>query len=113
RIGSDQLFLTYDFGDASQVQDFTLQQPAGTMSVEGGELRLQTAGTALWSLKAVDFERDLEVDAVAIFEGKAALVLGSSFTADRKGYLAVVNSIAPAGHVLHRFDGPQKIVQLV
>ena len=112
RVGSDQLFITYDFADAAQVQDFTLQQQPGAMSVEGGELRLQTAATGLWSLKDVDFERDLEVDAVVVFEGKAALVLGSFFTADRKGYLVVVNGIAPAGHVLHRFDGPQKIEQL-
>jgi tetratricopeptide (TPR) repeat protein len=111
RVGSDQLFITYDFADPAQVQDFTAQQP-GEMSIEGGELKVQTPGTALWSLKDVDFERDLEVDAVAVFEGKGALVLGSFFTADRKGYLAVVNSIAPAGHVLHRFDGPQKIAQL-
>ena len=112
RIGSDQLFISYDFSDAAQVQDFTQQQQPGAMSVEGGELRLQTAATGLWSLKDVEFERDLEVDATVVFEGKAALVLGSSFTVERKGYLTVVNSIAPAGHVLHRFDGPQKIVQL-
>jgi tetratricopeptide (TPR) repeat protein len=111
RIGADQLFLTYDFSDAAQTQDFSVQQP-GQMVVEGGELKLTARGTALWSLKDVDFERDLEVDAVVVFEEKSALVLGSFFNFERKGYLAVVNSQTPAGHVLHRFDGSAKIEQL-
>ncbi len=111
RVGADQLFLAYDFSDAAQAQDFTMQQ-AGKMTIEGGELKLQSPGTALWSLKDVDFEREVEIEATAIFEEKSALVFGSFFNNERKGYLAVVNSLTPAGHVLHRFDGGPKIEQI-
>src|SRR6185295_10525891 len=68
KIGSDQLFIAYDFADAAQAQDFTLVQQPGMIAVEGGELKLGSPLMAYWSLKGVDFERDLEVDAVAIFE---------------------------------------------
>jgi len=114
KIGSDQLFITYDFADAAQAQDFTPVQQPGLIAVEGGELKLGSPAMASWSLKGVDFERDLEVDATAIFENdKTALLFGSFHTFDRKGYYAVINSQNPAGHALHRVDGPGKSTGLI
>ncbi len=114
KIGSDQLFITYDFADPAQAQDFTPVQQPGMIAVEGGELKLGSPAMASWSLKGVDFERDLEVDATAIFENdKTALVFGSFHTFDRKGYYAVLNSQNPAGHALHRVDGPGKSTGLI
>jgi tetratricopeptide (TPR) repeat protein len=101
RIGADQLLIQYDFSDAAMAQDFQMRQ-AGQLAIEGGELKLTARGTALWSLKDVDFDRELEVDLVAILDEGASLVLGSFFTWDQKGYLAVLNSKTPAGHVLYR-----------
>jgi hypothetical protein len=114
KIGSDQLYITYDFSDAAQTQDFTPVQQPGQIAVEGGELKLTSPLMGAWSLKAVDFERDLEVDATAVFEtDKTALVFGSFYTFERKGYFAVVNSQNPPGHVIHRVDGQQKAAVLV
>jgi tetratricopeptide (TPR) repeat protein len=114
KIGSDQLFITYDFSDAAQAQDFTPVQMPGQAVIEGGELKLTSPLMGAWSLKGVDFERDLEVDAVAIFDtDKTALVFGSFYTFERKGYFAVVNSQNPPGHLIHRVDGPQKAAVLV
>jgi len=109
KIGSDQLFITYDFSDAAQAQDFTPFQQPGMIAVEGGELKLGSPAMASWSLKGVDFERDLEVDATAIFDSdKSALLIGSFHNFERKGYYAVLNSQNPPGHALHRMDGPGK-----
>jgi tetratricopeptide (TPR) repeat protein len=114
KIGSDQLFITYDFSDAAQAQDFTPFQQPGQIGADGGELKLVSPVMAAWSLKGVDFERDLEVDATVIFEtDKSALLIGSFHTFDRKGYYAVVNSQNPPGHVLHRLDAPGKSAALV
>jgi tetratricopeptide (TPR) repeat protein len=114
KIGSDQLFITYDFSDAAQAQDFTPVQPPGQITVEGGELKLVSPMMASWSLKGVDFERDVEVDATVIFESdKTALLFGSFHNFERKGYYAVVNSQNPPGHVLHRLDGPAKSSVLI
>jgi tetratricopeptide (TPR) repeat protein len=114
RIGSDQLFITYDFSDAAQTQDLTPVQQPGQAVIEGGELKLTSPLMGAWSLKGVDFERDLEVDAVAVFEtDKTALLVGSFYNFERKGYFAVMNSQNPAGHVLHRMDGPAKSVLMV
>jgi len=111
RIGADQLLIQYDFSDVAMAQDFQLRQ-AGQLAIEGGELKLTARGTAIWSLKDVDFDRDLEVDLVAILDEGASLVLGSFFTWDQKGYLAVLNSKTPAGHVLYRRDA-QKLDGMV
>ncbi|HVE38472.1 MAG TPA: hypothetical protein VNM14_01205, partial [Planctomycetota bacterium] len=114
KIGSDQLFITYDFSDAAQAQDFTPVQQPGQISAEGGELKLVSPLMASWSLKGVDFERDVEVDATAIFENeKTALLFGAFHNFERKGYYAVVNSQTPPGHVLHRVDGPGKSSALI
>jgi tetratricopeptide (TPR) repeat protein len=114
KIGSDQLFITYDFSDAAQAQDFTPVQQPGQIAVEGGELKLGSPLMASWSLKGVDFERDVEVDATAVFENdKTALLFGSFHNFERKGYYAVVNSQNPPGHVLHRLDGPTKSSVLI
>ena len=40
KIGSDQLFITYDFADAAQAQDFAPVQQPGQIAVEGGEMKL-------------------------------------------------------------------------
>ncbi|HLY75752.1 MAG TPA: hypothetical protein VKU80_16665, partial [Planctomycetota bacterium] len=114
KIGSDQLFITYDFSDAAQAQDFTPFQQPGQVTVDGGELKLASPAMASWSLKGVDFERDLEVDTTAIFESdKTMLLFGSFHNFERKGYYAVVNSQNPPGHVLHRLDGPGKSSALI
>jgi tetratricopeptide (TPR) repeat protein len=114
KIGSDQLFITYDFSDAAQAQDFTPVQQPGQISVEGGELKLVSPLMASWSLKGVDFERDVEVDATAIFESdKSALLFGSFQNFERKGYYAVLNGQNPPGHGLHRVDGPGKASVLI
>jgi tetratricopeptide (TPR) repeat protein len=105
RIGADQLFITYDFSDAGMAQDFAVRQQGGTLAAENGELKLSAKGTALWSLKDVDFERDVEIDLVAVLEEGAGLIVGSFFNWERKGYLAVLNSRTPAGHVLYRCEG--------
>jgi Tfp pilus assembly protein PilF len=111
RIGSDQLYITYDFSDAAQTQDFSPVQQPGQIAIEGGELKLTSPMMGAWSLKGVDFERDLELDANVIFDtDKSSLFLGSFYNFERKGYFAVVNSLNPAGHVLHRVDGPGKSV---
>jgi hypothetical protein len=113
RIGSDQLFITYDFSDAAQTQDFAPVQQPGQISVENGELKLASQLMGAWSLKGIDFERDVEVDSVAVFEtDKTALLFGSFYNFERKGYFAVLNGQSPPGHSLHRFDGPQKSVAL-
>lgn len=104
RLGADQLLIQHDFSDPAMAQDFTARQP-GKLEVADGELRLGAfGGTALWSLKDVDFERDVEVELSAVLEGAASLVLGCFFTWDRNGYLAVLNGRAPGGHVLYRCD---------
>lgn len=109
KIGSDQLFVTYDFSDAGQLQDFTPVQQPGQLVVDGGELKMTSPLMAAWSLKGVDFERDLEVDATVIFEtDKSALLVGAFQTFDRKGYYAVLNSQNPPGHILYRLDGTAK-----
>jgi len=114
RIGSDQLFISYDFSDAAQTQDFTPVQQPGQIVIEGGELKLTSPLMGAWSLKGVDFERDLELDAVAVFETeKTSLFVGSFYNFERKGYFAVVNSANPAGHVLHRMDGQGKSIVMV
>jgi len=113
RVGADQLYISYDFSDAAQAQDFAPVQQPGQIAVENGELKLTSALMGAWSLKGMDFERDLEVDAVAIFETeKTALLFGSFYNFERKGYFAVLNGQQPPGHSLHRFDGPQKSVAL-
>jgi tetratricopeptide (TPR) repeat protein len=104
RIGSDQLLLQYDFSDAAMAQDFAQQQP-GQLAVEGGELKLVARATSLWSLKDVDFERDVEADLTVILDETAALVVGAFVNWERKGYLAVLNSRQPGGHVLYRTEG--------
>lgn len=104
RLGADQLVIQHDFSDPAMAQDFTVRQP-GKLEVADGEMRLGApGGTALWSLKDVDFERDVEVEFSAVIEAGASLVLGCFFTWDRNGYLAVLNGRAPGGHVLYRCD---------
>ena len=107
RIGADQLYIAYDFSDAGMAQDFAPRQMGGTLAVEGGELKASARGTAIWSLKDVDFERDVEVDLTAVLDEGAGLVVGCAFTRERKGILAVLNSKTPAGHVIYRCDGPK------
>jgi hypothetical protein len=104
RIGGDQLLLQYDFSDAQMAQDFAARQP-GALSVENGELKMASRATSFWSLKDVEFDRDLEADLTVVLEEGASLVVGSFLTWDRKGYLAVLNSRAPAGHILYRSEG--------
>ncbi len=104
RIGGDQLLLQYDFSDAAMAQDFAPRQP-GTLAVENGELKMASRATSFWSLKDVEFDRDLEVDLVCVLEENASLVVGCFLTWDRKGYLAVVNNRMPAGHILYRSEG--------
>jgi tetratricopeptide (TPR) repeat protein len=111
RIGANQLLIGYDFSDAAQAQDFTPQQP-GQISVEGGELKLTARGTALWTLKDVDFEGDLEVDLVATVEENSSLVLGAFLNWERKGYLGVLNGKTPSGHILYRCGEAGKIEPL-
>jgi hypothetical protein len=114
KIGSNQLFISYDFSDAAQTQDFIPTQQPGQIAVDGGELKLASPAMASWSLKGMDFERDLEVDTTAIFESdKTTLLFGSFHNFERKGYYAVVNSQNPPGHVLHRLDGPGKSSALI
>lgn len=104
RLGADQLVIQHDFSDPAMAQDFTARQP-GKLEVADGEMKLGApGGTALWSLKDVDFERDVEVELAAVLEAEASLVLGCFFTWDRNGYLAVLNGRAPGGHVLYRCD---------
>ncbi len=111
RIGSDQLLLAWDFSDAEMAQDFRARQP-GKMAVEEGELHLESKGTALWTLKDVEFERDVDVDLVAVLEENAALVLAGFLTWDRNGYLAVLNNRMPAGNFLFRMQ-PGKMPQAI
>ncbi len=105
RVGADQLLLSYDFSDAAMAQDFTAVQPQpAKIEVEGGELKISSPATALWSLKDVDFDRELEVDALVVLDDTASLLLGAFFNWERKGYLAVLNNKTPAGHFLFRND---------
>src|SRR4029450_7847396 len=53
RIGSDQLFITYDFSDAPQSQDLSPVQQPGQAVVEAGELKLASPLMGAWSLKGV------------------------------------------------------------
>ncbi len=110
RIGSEQLLINWDFEDASQSQDFTLRQQPAQIACEGGELRLESKMMGLWTLKDVEFDRDVEVDMVAVLGETAALVVGSFLTWDRRGSLAVLNNRMPPGNVLFKLE-PQKPMQ--
>ena len=105
KLGSDQLLITYDFGDAAQTQDFTARQAGGEIAVEAGALKIASKGTALYSLKDVDFEGAFQSDFTVTLDEGASLALGAFFTFDRKGYLIVLNSKTPAGNVLYKLDG--------
>ena len=110
RIGADQLVLNWDFEDAAQAQDFTLRQQPARIACEGGELRLESPLTGLWTLKDVEFDRDVEIDLSAVLDERAGLVLGSFLTWDRRGYLAVLNNRQPPGNVFYTLE-PQKPMQ--
>jgi tetratricopeptide (TPR) repeat protein len=111
RIGADQLVINWDFEDAAMAQDFTPRQP-GQIACEGGELRLESKLTGLWTLKDVEFDRDVEADLTVVLDENAALAVGAFLTWDRKGYLAVLNNRMPAGNFLFQME-PQKPMQAV
>jgi tetratricopeptide (TPR) repeat protein len=105
KLGADQLLIAYDFADPGQAQDFTSRQAGGEIVVEGGALKIASKGTALYSLKDVDFEGAFQSDFTVTLDEGASLALGAFFTFDRKGYLIVLNSKTPAGNVLYKLDG--------
>ncbi len=105
KLGPDQLMIAYDFADAAQSQDFTARQPGGELAVDAGGLKIAAKGTALYSLKDVDYEGSLQADFAVTLDEGTALALGAFFTPDRKGYLIVLNSKTPAGNVLYKLDG--------
>ncbi|HEX7898907.1 MAG TPA: hypothetical protein VF950_14180 [Planctomycetota bacterium] len=105
KLGADQLLIAYDFADPAQAQDFTARQAGGEIAVEGGALKIASKGTALYSLKDVDFENAFQSDFTVTLDEGASLAMGAFFTFDRKGYLIVLNSKTPAGNVLYKLDG--------
>ena len=104
KLGPDQLMIAYDFADAAQTQDFTARQPGGELAVEAGALKVAAKGTALYSLKDVDYEGAVQADFTVALDEGTSLALGAFFTPDRKGYLIVLNSKTPAGNVLYKLD---------
>ncbi len=102
RLGRDGLVLTYDWSEADQRADF---KPAQDWKVGGGTAVITPRGQSLSSLKEVDFEGELAVDAQVNIADGASFIIGCFYDGLRRtGYFLHLGS---KGASLYRWDGNQ------
>ncbi|HTF55678.1 MAG TPA: hypothetical protein VK661_00285, partial [Planctomycetota bacterium] len=97
RLGDGRLLVEYSFADADQAGDFDrAAESAGTISIAAGALKLSAKDAALWSVKDLSFEGD--VDVWLEFEGPGEAIVGISNLPNDKSsliHLAATGVFAP------------------
>lgn len=85
RLGDGRLLVEYSFADADQAADFDrAAESAGTISIAAGALKLSSKEVAVWSVKDISFEGD--VDVWLEFEGPGEAIVGFSNLPDDKSH---------------------------